>query len=51
MNSFVFRETLKTHLLVWGSAYAQVIRSGKGEAPTVKGSTVTLMVRLNLMKF
>lgn len=31
MTSFVFRETLMTHLLLWGNAYAQVIRNGKGE--------------------
>ena len=31
MSSFVFRETLMSHLLVWGNAYAQVIRNGKGE--------------------
>lgn len=74
MSSFVFRETLMTHLLLWGNAYAQIIRNGKGEvvalyplmpnrmtvdrdekgqlyyqyntskdeAPTMKGSTVSL---------
>lgn len=31
MCSFVFRETLMTHLLLWGNAYAQIIRNGKGE--------------------
>ena len=31
MSSFVFRETLMTHLLLWGNAYAQVVRNGKGE--------------------
>ena len=31
MSSFVFRETLMTHLLLRGNAYAQVIRNGKGE--------------------
>lgn len=31
MTSFVFRETLMTHLLLWGNAYAQIIRNGKGE--------------------
>ena len=31
MTSLVFRETLMTHLLLWGNAYAQVIRNGKGE--------------------
>lgn len=31
MTSFVFRETLMTHLLLWGNAYSQVIRNGKGE--------------------
>lgn len=31
MSSFVFRETLMTHLLLWGNAYAQIIRNGKGE--------------------
>ncbi len=30
MTSFVFRETLMTHLLLWGNAYAQIIRNGKG---------------------
>jgi len=31
MTSFVFRETLMSHLLIWGNAYAQIIRNGKGE--------------------
>lgn len=31
MTSFVFREALMTHLLLWGNAYAQIIRNGKGE--------------------
>ena len=31
MSSFVFRETLMTHLLLWGNAYAQILRNGKGE--------------------
>lgn len=31
MTSFVFRETLMAHLLLWGNAYAQIIRNGKGE--------------------
>ena len=31
MSSFVLRETLMTHLLLWGNAYAQVIRNGKGD--------------------
>lgn len=31
MTSFVFRETLMTHLLIWGNAYAQIIRDGRGE--------------------
>lgn len=30
MSSFVFRETLMTHLLLWGNAYSQIIRNGKG---------------------
>lgn len=29
MTSFVFRETLMTHLLLWGNAYAQIIRNGR----------------------
>jgi HK97 family phage portal protein len=32
MTSFVFRETLMFHLLLWGNAYAQIIRNGKGQA-------------------
>ena len=31
MSSFTFRETLMTHLLLWGNAYAQIIRNGRGE--------------------
>ncbi len=30
-TSFIFRETLMTHLLLWGNAYAQIIRNGRGE--------------------
>jgi HK97 family phage portal protein len=31
MTSFSFRETLMSHLLLWGNAYAQIIRNGRGE--------------------
>ena len=31
MTSFNFRETMVAHQLLWGNAYAQVIRNGKGE--------------------
>lgn len=31
MTSFSLRETLMGHLLLWGNAYAQIIRNGKGE--------------------
>ena len=31
MTSFIFRETLMTHLLLWGNGYAQILRNGKGE--------------------
>lgn len=31
MTSFIFRETLMTHLLLWGNAYAQIIRSGRND--------------------
>lgn len=30
MTSFVFRETLMSHLLIWGNAYAQIVRDGSG---------------------
>jgi len=30
MTSFVFRETLMSHLLVYGNAYAQIVRDGSG---------------------
>lgn len=29
MTSFSFRETMTTHLLLWGNAYAQIVRDGK----------------------
>ena len=31
MTGFVFREVMMTHLLLWGNAYAQIIRNGRGE--------------------
>ncbi|MGF7185277.1 HK97 family phage portal protein [Desulfitispora alkaliphila] len=31
MTSFVFRETLMGHLLLWGNAFAQIIRDGRGQ--------------------
>lgn len=31
MTSFVFRETLMSHLLIYGNAYAQIIRNGRDE--------------------
>lgn len=31
MTSFVFRETMATHLLLWGNSYSQIIRNGRGE--------------------
>ena len=31
MTSFVFRETLMGHLLLWGNAYAQIIKDGRGK--------------------
>ena len=30
MTAFVFRETFMSHLLLWGNAYAQIIRDGRG---------------------
>lgn len=29
MSSFVLRKTMMTHLLLWGNAYAQILRNGK----------------------
>ena len=31
MNSFVMREVMMSHLLLWGNSYSQIIRNGKGE--------------------
>jgi HK97 family phage portal protein len=31
MTSFIFRETMATHLLLWGNSYSQIIRNGRGE--------------------
>ena len=33
MTSFVFRETLMAHLLLWGNAYAQILRDGRERVP------------------
>lgn len=31
MSSVVFRETLQAHLLLWGNAYAEIVRNGAGQ--------------------
>ncbi|MBQ8699325.1 MAG: phage portal protein, partial [Schwartzia sp.] len=31
MTSFVFRETMMSHLLLWGNAYAQILRARGGQ--------------------
>ena len=31
MSSFTWRETLMTHLLLWGNAYCQIIRDGRNQ--------------------
>ena len=31
MSSFTFREVMMTHLLLWGNAYAQIIRDGRNK--------------------
>ena len=31
MTAYTFWETLMTHLLLWGNAYVQIIRNGKGD--------------------
>ena len=31
MTSFVWRETLMAHLLIYGNAYSQIVRNGKGQ--------------------
>ena len=31
MTSFVLRETLLSHLLLWGNAYCQIVRNGRGQ--------------------
>lgn len=31
MNSFVMREVMMSHLLLWGNSYSQIVRNGKGE--------------------
>lgn len=34
MTSFSLRETMMSHILLWGNAYAQVIRNGRGQLST-----------------
>lgn len=45
MTSFTFRETLMTHILLWGNAYAQIIRDGRGQ---VLGLYPLLPERMNV---
>lgn len=35
MTSFIFRETLMTHILLWGNAYGQILRNGRGEVAAI----------------
>lgn len=35
MTSFIFRETIMSHLCLWGNAYAQIIRNGRGEVVSI----------------
>jgi HK97 family phage portal protein len=35
MTSFVFRETLMSHLLLWGNAYAQIVRDGRNKVLSI----------------
>jgi HK97 family phage portal protein len=43
MTSFVFRETLMSHLLLWGNAYAQIIRDARGQILALYPSAITLI--------
>lgn len=45
ITSFVFRETLMIHLLLWGNAYAQILRDGRG---TVVGLYPLLPSRMSV---
>ena len=36
MTSFIFRETLMSHLLIWGNAYARIIRDRLGRVQGLK---------------
>ena len=31
MTSFIWRETMLSHLLLWGNSYSQILRSGRGK--------------------
>lgn len=35
MTSFIFRETLMTHILLWGNGYGQILRNGRGEVVAI----------------
>lgn len=35
MTSFVFSETLMSHLLLWGNSYSQIVRDGRGKIVSV----------------
>ena len=41
MTSFVWRETMLAHLLLWGNAYCQIIRSGRRTCCTFRGWALT----------
>ena len=35
MTSFVWRETMLSHLLLWGNAYCQIIRTGRNKIDSI----------------
>lgn len=35
MTSFIFRETLMIHILLWGNAFGQILRNGRGEVVAI----------------
>ena len=41
MTSFVWRETMLAHLLLWGNAYCQIIRSGRSQRIPYEGGEGT----------
>ncbi|HES7638709.1 TPA: phage portal protein [Streptococcus pyogenes] len=49
MSSFIFRETIMSHLLIWGNAYVQIIRDKSGMVSLLLKQKASVLIRKLLL--